>query len=121
MAKKQWSQANCMGYALNKNRWMKIPNWENRTTLDIALWLEKQFNLKMVNRSQMVLGKEYIVFRRSQQDFHFMRRSKEGHWRHKPGGNYVRPISEKEVFASQWVSNPWLYYNSTPYIFEVQT
>lgn len=115
----KWSRANCMGYALGRNEWMRIPMWECERPITIALYLAETYNLKLVSKSDMVLGKEYIVFRKSSQDFHFAKRSADGHWRHKPGHNTVRPMSEKEVFSGYW-QNGMLYYNSTPFIFEVQ-
>jgi hypothetical protein len=114
----RWSQANCMGYALGINQWMRVPNWRNQTALESAQWLAKTYKLKLVSRSEMELGKEYIVFRMSSQDFHFIRRDSQGNWRHKPGAMLVRPMSEKQVFADYWQLGS-TYYNSVPFIFEV--
>lgn len=117
----RWSEANCMGYALGINRWLCIDDWKYRRPMDIATELAAHYNLKIVKRKDMVKGKIYIVFRKSSVDFHFMKRSKDGHWRHKPGWDHVRSISEKEVFANTWYgSDPWTYYNTTPIVFEVQ-
>lgn len=117
----KWSEANCMGYALGINRWLCIDDWRYRKSMDIATELAARYNLKIVKRKDMVKGKTYIVFRKSSVDFHFMKRSKDGHWRHKPGWARVRSISEREVFANTWYgSNPWTYYNTTPIVFEVQ-
>lgn len=114
----RYSRANCMGYALGYNEWLRVPNWKSQSALDSALYLAEKYNMKLVSKSDMVLGKEYVVFRISSQDFHFMRRDKNGNWRHKPGWREVRPISEKKVFANYWQHGA-LWYNSTPFIFEV--
>ena len=117
----KWSEANCMGYALGINEWLLVPWWRDSSVKECAEWLADTYNLKIVKKRDMKPGKEYIVFRKSSVDFHFARRSADGHWRHKPGWSYVRPMKEKEVFASYW-SNPsgTCWYNSTPVIFEVQ-
>lgn len=115
----KWSNANCMGYALGINRWLLVEDWRYRNIEDMTQELVEHYNLKVVKRSEMVLGKTYIAFRVSREDFHFMKRGKDGHWRHKPGWNYVRSIREKDVFANQWRSG-MLYYNSRVVLFEVQ-
>jgi hypothetical protein len=35
-------------------------------------------------------------------DFHYCKRSKNGHWTHKMGGGRVQPIAKKDVFAENW-------------------
>lgn len=118
----KWNKANCMGYALGINEWLTVEPFEAdyncHNAYKMAKWLARNYNLKPVKRSEMELGKEYIVFRVGKEDWHFVHRSADGHWRHKPGWKPVRAISEKEVFSSAWV-NSTLIYNSRPFIFEI--
>jgi hypothetical protein len=81
--------------------------------------LEKNPSWKLVSRQEMVLGKSYVAFRFGYHDFHFMFRDHRGHWTHKQGGQLVRPISQKEVFANKWVNPGGAFYTSKVNLFEV--
>lgn len=111
----KWSNANCMGYALGINKWLYLPYFRERDIIEIVDALEARYNIRRTKRSDMVLGKEYIVLRLGNGDFHFARRSADGHWRHKPGCWYVRSISEQEVFSKCMSGR----YSSTPIVFEI--
>lgn len=122
---------NCMAYALNRKTWMLPRGWHQFTESQDyeAEWnmienLQSMFNLKLIERKDMVLGKEYIAFRYEQDhfngeigDFHFIKRHKTGHWTHKAGRSPVKGISEKVVFADAW--RLYNNYNSDLYLFEV--
>lgn len=115
----KWDSANCMGYALGINKWLRVGYFgTDSSPYEMAKWLIDTYGLKPVKRSEMVLGKVYIVFRLGYDDFHFARRSADGHWRHKPGWCHVRPISEKEVFGPAWTKNTCSY-TSRPFLFEL--
>lgn len=109
----KWSDANCMGYAFGINQWLKPKICNRDSDNDFSPYslshtipeLISRFHLKQVKKEDMVLGKEYIAYRRSRNDFHFMKRNKYGQWRHKPGSCAVQPISEAKVFASKWYGN----------------
>lgn len=109
----KWNRKNnCFSYAFNKpNFWLLMENYDGAWDL-----LEQNPNLKMVSRKDMVLGKEYIAYRFGKHDFHFMKRGKKGHWRHKMGSSDVESISAREVFAESWCCGK---YNSKLYLFEV--
>lgn len=118
----RYDEANCMGYALSVNDWLIPYIWRvdrNATPKHLS----KGYNLKPIKKNEMVLGKEYIAFRwtnsKRDSDFHFMKRGRNGHWRHKPGGTPVRPASQKEVFSSVWFSGEFRY-DSKIYLFEVE-
>jgi hypothetical protein len=129
MKKKYGRYNNCMAYALGRKTWMVPKGWyqfaesqDYDAEWNIIENLQSMFNLKLIKREDMVLGKEYIAFRYEYDgyeigDFHFIKRHKTGHWTHKAGGNPVKGISEKVVFADTWS----LYndYNSDLYLFEV--
>lgn len=106
---------NCYGYAVGIYEWLLI---EDRYSGAVNELLEKFPYLKLVTRDQVVLGKEYIAFRYTKYDFHFMKRSKQGYWRHKMGSQPAEAIATKDVFASNW-DNGIRKYNSKLYLFEV--
>ena len=113
---KKWGfHANCYGYATNKKEWLLI---EDDYSQGVNELLMLNPNWKLVSRSEVVLGKEYVAYRYCAEDFHFMKRNKQGYWRHKMGGGEVQAISTKKVFAEHW-SSPCHYYNSKLYLFEV--
>jgi hypothetical protein len=132
--KRKWNRrANCMGYALNRKKWMLPSGWDEFadgwTSEDGVIdSLINQFNLKPVRQNDMVLGKEYVAFRYEIKDdedgdtiiddFHFMKRHKTGHWTHKRGSLEVEGISQKVVFGDVWVNGTYEY-NSDIYLFEV--
>jgi hypothetical protein len=113
---KPWNNANCYGYAIDKNRWLVFEN-EYEDAVDELL--EKNPSWKLVSKQDMVLGKSYVSFRYGYHDFHFMFRSRLGHWTHKQGGQLVAAISQKEVFNKHWANPAGTLYTSKVYLFEV--
>jgi hypothetical protein len=117
----KYFDANCMGYALKKNKWIKPYTededfeWYEEEWIDKVFWMIKKFKWLPIDKDDMKLGKKYIAFRWSDSDFHFMVRLETGHWRHKPGWNKVESISTKKVFANAWPGG----YDSNLYLFEV--
>lgn len=130
MAKRK--RYNCMGYALNRKKWMLPLAWDDFADgwideSEVIDGLTRQFNLKPVSRDQMVRGKEYVAFRYEIiddewetriDDFHFMKRHKTGHWTHKRGNYDAEGVSERIVFSDVWVNGTYNY-NSEIFLFEV--
>jgi len=120
----KYNKANCMAYALDINRWLQPRGWSSYDSEpydDMPELLTQDYHLKPVSKKDMVLGKEYIAFRWGRErnnDFHFMKRGKKGHWRHKMGSTAVKVISQKEVFSPAWVT-AWHSYDSEIHLFEV--
>lgn len=113
---------NCFGYALRRKEWLQV----RQSGVTYAEWptaehVHREFNLKPVVRSEMTLGKEYIAYRYYSGDFHFCRRDKKGHWRHKQGAYTAQAISQKDVFARTWPRSDGYHYNSKIYLFEILT
>jgi hypothetical protein len=112
---KPWDNANCYGYAINKNGWFRF---EDDYEYAVDELLDKNPSWKYVQKSDMVLGKSYVAFRYGYHDFHFMFRDTKGHWTHKMGSMKVQPISQKDVFHNFWNGHKILY-TSKVYLFEV--
>ena len=127
---KRWSRkSNCYGYAMNINRWLVLNSFEfgshsrvNEVAAECNKELLEEFsNLKPVSREDMQLGKEYVAMRIGPEDFHFMKRLKTGHWRHKQGYLPVEAISERKVFDPRgWYARGLNIYSSNVYIYEIE-
>lgn len=115
MATKWDYNSNCFGYAVNIADWL-LPA-DGKDLQKVVYELQSDYGLKLVNKSDMVLGKEYVAYRYGAIDFHFMKRDAKGHWRHKMGCHHAEPISQKEVFKSYWFFGE-AFYNSKLYLFE---
>lgn len=108
---------NCYSYAVNyPNKWLLINDSKYSAGVDTLLRANPNFHL--VSKKDMVLGKEYVAYRYCKNDFHFMKRGKDGHWRHKMGWSPVEAISTKVVFGKAWKLGGHVY-NSKLYLFEV--
>lgn len=114
----KWTSVNnCYSYAVNfPNKWLLI---DGRYSQGVDELLDKNPNFRLVSRADLVLGKEYVAYRYGSTDFHFMKRGKNGHWRHKMGSDPVQVVSTKDVFADRWDYGNNVY-NSKLYLFEVQ-
>lgn len=137
---------NCMGYALGIEDWLAPPDMqrfenifyddehyedeeydENKhpkygvnyalTARIIAKELAYEYNLKPVERKDMVRGREYIAFRMGPNDFHFILRHKNGTWTHKMGNYPIHKIQEFLVFSQKW-GDDRTFYDSPIYLFE---
>ena len=93
---------NCLGYSLGIKDWVHMRPYMTVSHDAAAQHFIKQNGFKQVQKKDMVLGKEYIAFRITTRDYHFIRRNATGHWSHKRGGQPVVTISQKEVFAEKW-------------------
>lgn len=117
---------NCFGYAVGKKRWLVMRTWERFTSgeidedeaLELAIReLENRYNLKYVPNHKLKENLEYVAYRFSYGDFHFMVRNKKGHWRHKLGNYAATPIEEEKVFSNLWDFG-WETYDSPILLFE---
>lgn len=113
----KWTNKNnCYSYAVDyPNKWLLINDGDYRGGVKT---LSKVNNFRLVSKQDLELGKEYVAYRYSSSDFHFMKRGKDGHWRHKMGGSPVEAISTKVVFGKVWDLGCHVY-NSKLYLYEV--
>lgn len=115
------SSYNCGGYALGTYSWYlprKNPEFisfqqyafltkketKEVTQQAVECMLEEFPTLRVVNSLDEVKPTEYaILFRFSPDgDFHFLRRGRDNHWRHKMGSSYyINTIKTKDIFE------PW--------------
>lgn len=116
---KIWNwQANCMGWALQIKDWVHMDRHNILSHDECAELFGKQAKLKLVQKKDMVLGKEYIALRVNTHDYHFMRRDALGHWTHKQGSQPVKTISQKLVFAKGWERHGETYFGKI-WLFEI--
>ena len=117
---------NCGGYAFNTFSWY-CPYSNNRgrkynsttersmlnTTNKAVEFMLKEFNdLRVITDLKELQPNEYAIAFRiggvgGEDDFHFMKRGKNGKWYHKPGGTEIQFIAKEKVFADKWVSKTW--------------
>ena len=117
---------NCGGYALNTFSWY-CPHAQNsgrkyRSTTEYGMqittdnavnFMLKEFkDLRVITDLKELQSNEYAIAFRiggvgGEQDFHFMKRGKNGKWYHKPGGADIQFIEKEKVFANEWVSTTW--------------
>jgi hypothetical protein len=113
---------NCGGYALGLFNWYLPYPQEMRNRISLfGLWISSYKKTMKIMVDYMVdtlpirvikslkhldEKTEYCVaFRLSEDDFHFVKRYKEGVWYHKRGGSYyIQRMEEEEVFSKKgWV------------------
>jgi hypothetical protein len=124
------TEYNCAGWALNCFSWYKptikdnVARWGvtdfpdetdrrmsdsemfNLTLKSVECMLRDFEDLRLINNIKELEEDEYaIAFRIGSlvNDFHYCKRSKNGHWTHKMGASGIRPIAKKEVFADYWL------------------
>lgn len=111
---------NCMSWAIqDPSDWFLLPSYRRVPFYKSALKFAEMYNVKPIEKKDMVLGKEYIALRITDDDFHFMRRNATGHWTHKQGPQPVKTISQKRVFAKSWPRAWGNDYVGPIYLFEV--
>ena len=62
-------------------------------------------DLRVIENLKELKADEYaIAFRIGQEvdDFHYCKRSKNGHWTHKMGGQPIERITKAQVFSPRW-------------------
>ena len=116
---------NCGGYALNTYNWF-CPNRDSDCYYSLTLeervdyavkYMIKFFGkekIRVISSVKEITSVEYAVaFRVGKNDFHYMKRGKNGVWYHKPGSNTIRRATKEEVFADEWTSPcGWTIYDS---------
>lgn len=125
---------NCMSYAFDVfDDWLGLRSFENSFVYDddedgidyeymhdvfcnCCIELEERFAVRRVAGPDVELAanERLIAFRIGADDFHFARRNSDGVWTHKPGGMYIREMSEDELFG-----DVWSVYRNCPYVSEV--
>lgn len=128
---------NCGGYALNTYCWItpytmtpwtfydnkKKGNENFEKSLEHSVnYMLKVFKdkLRIIEDLHELKENEYAVaYRMGRDDFHFMKRKKNGHWYHKMGMSEIEKISKREVFADKWTNNYGDIYNSRIVLFAV--
>ena len=96
---------NCGGYALGCYSWYCPFAHQVRDFEKNVNQILKDFrNTRLINNIQDLMPNEYMVaFRLSSDDFHFMKRAKNGIWREKRGGqSEIRIVPKSVVFGEVW-------------------
>ena len=96
---------NCGGYALGCYSWYCPFTHQVRDFEKNVNQILKDFsNVRLINNTQDLMPNEYMIaFRLSQDDFHFMKRSKNGVWREKRGSQFeIRVVPKSVVFGEVW-------------------
>ena len=96
---------NCGGYALGCYSWYCPFAHQVRDFEKNVNQILKDFpNVRLINNTQDLMPNEYMVaFRLSQDDFHFMKRGKNGVWREKRGNQFeIRIVPKSVVFGEVW-------------------
>lgn len=135
MAQAIYNNANCMGYAFGKNKWM-IPHGWNIDGMEEAVQFilnhfgsrvkfYKQYSKTQGQQmiQQLPLGKTFVVLREEDkfgEDFHFVKRLPSGHWRHKRGSHSIEPVTAKWVAQKRWPMLGSLAYGNDYLVFEMQ-
>lgn len=99
------NEYNCAGYALGCYSWYcpfshQVTDFEKNVNQIL-----KDFpNVRKIESSQDLLPDEYMIaFRLSPNDFHFMKRAKNGVWREKRGSQpEIRIVPKSVVFGEVW-------------------
>lgn len=144
MEGKDQAHFNCAGFALDKEEWISLDNWQyvdevidkegydiltyseymevaqeevERIAEDCACEIEHRFiGVRRISSLVDLDDNEYaFAFRAAEDDFHFVRRYNDG-WRHKRGGFPIESIAEDKVFSSEWEHGDTPY-NSMIYMF----
>jgi len=117
---KHYGSYNCHSFASKKTeKWWNMEKCKWNDADSAAEWLCEKHGWRLVQKSDMVLGKEYVAYRWAKCDFHFIRRHKNGNWSHKVGGLTPESISQKAVFGESWSGYNGNDYNSPILLFEV--
>ena len=96
---------NCGGYALGCYSWYCPFDYQVTDFEKNVNQILKDFpNVRRIENSQDLLPDEYMIaFRLSQDDFHFMKRAKNGTWREKRGSrSEIRIVPKTVVFGEVW-------------------
>lgn len=118
---------NCMGFALGIFDWLNLESfrddgyyqdeeWLKETFEDCCQELEEVYHLRRLKRPVVDSPEERVIaFRIGFDDFHFARLNSDGTWSHKPGRNYIRPLTDEEIDGAPWCKQERI----CPYISEI--
>lgn len=127
-------EVNCGGRALGFENWFcpyededdsvrLFDDWESDLTNNERLQETVDWMLNNVPGLRKVQGKEdlqpgerLIAYRCATSDFHFMYMNENGLWFSKQGSGKTKRVSEKTVFAKEWI-NGYNIYNSDLVLF----
>ena len=127
---------NCGGYALNTFSWYRPADdidfdyGENEMSKKEMLaqtqkcvdYMLEQFDglLRVVQGSWELQENEYMIAFKidagGENDFHFCKRAKNGHWYHKRGQYPIEKIKKAKVFKDKWVFDDITYYGKTVFL-----
>lgn len=123
---------NCMSYALGVfDSWLCIDAFEHSFNYDedevnyeymddvfydCCIELEERFAVRRLSgpNANLTESERMIAFRIGADDFHFARKNSDGTWTHKPGRDYIRTMSEDELFDVAWCKH-----RHCPYISDI--
>ena len=131
--KKRPMDYNCGGYALETYDWYHPSDemWFDygmdemdeetmlRQTQQCVDYMLRQFKglLRVIKGTWELQEQEYMIAFKidagGENDFHYMKRGKNGHWTHKLGGLRVERIKREKVFKDCWVFDDITYYGKT--------
>ena len=121
------NEYNCAGYALNLFNWFapynnygegrRAKNAVLNNDYSLALNIYSNYlleffkdKIRIISALDELAKDEYaIAFRIGKDDFHFMKRAKNGHWSHKRGGCEVEQISKEALFSKIWYNYGVIY------------
>jgi hypothetical protein len=124
---------NCGGYALNTFNWYRPSDDEDfdygefeMDEEEMAIQTQKcvdymleQFDglLRVIKGTWELKENEYMIAFKidgnGQNDFHYCKRAKNGHWYHKMGQCPIMRIKKEKVFKDKWVFDEITYYGKT--------
>lgn len=126
------NEYNCMGYALGWYDWLDLDDFQcldgdddnydllEDMTLDCVKEIKRCYAARQISNPQAALPHERVfAFRCGFDDFHFARLNSDGIWTHKPGGNFIREMTEDELYGDAWCDNREYPYISTVYFFAI--
>lgn len=138
VAKKLQYEYNCMGYAFGWYDWLDLDSFYaidqdlieddeeeakqdlEKMTIDCVIEIEKHYAVRRIRRPEEATNNERVfAFRCGYDDFHFARLNSDGIWTHKPGGNYIREMTEDELYGDAWCEHRFYPYTSKVYFFAV--
>lgn len=106
---------NCGGYALSTFNWwgFKCLRFHSLNLNNMVDELLEEFRglLRVISSPKECKNNEYVIaFRMSENDFHFLKLSKNGRWYHKRGAfPKIEVFPKKDLFNEIWENGPYYY------------
>lgn len=129
------NEYNCMGYAFGCYDWMDLEsfrcldNFDNEDYIDAELkemtldCVQEiiEYGFRQISQPHYVKAHERVIaFRCGYDDFHFARLNSDGIWTHKPGGKFIRKMTEDELYGDAWCEHRRYPYTSKVYFFAIK-